>query len=560
MTDATPVRRLSLILLAAALLLPACSKKRSAESDDAPPADAPREPTPAPRPKATVTPSQPKSPTTPTSPPSPWAGTAIPFDYRRPVTFGPPGCPVLVVGTTVHDARTYKPVRQLTEAYEPQALRVLSADGSCFAAGSKSPNQQETGVTVWSTETGQRLLDVPPVKEAFVDVMVFHGNTHLLVGGRHDRAIHVWDIRNQKIVGQLTVPDMRVDADKLAFSPDGKSFAGPVHDKLVISEVATNRVAATATPPAEVIGRPDLAKPTDPIFVYAWTRGLAFSPDSSELALFSTHPDPRLLVWTVNGKLVLDLAVPRPRYIGHQNTLEWLPDGSGWLVNGNLVDRASRRVVVSIRVPFATDVLPHVLDKNRVIGVFGEERERLQTITVPWEKIHASLKLMNQKGAAYLSPGEAVTLQLDLTALRGDEAETRKILTDALTRRLARDGIGVAAGRPTILRLRLSEQAGETLPVYERQSPFDRRGADTGRRATEAKGAAVLELWAQGEPRPLWRGNLTASSSRSFREEITDETMRKSMLEHLSGQLSGMDMPYFIPKAKDVVALPAVVE
>ena len=49
-------------------------------------------------------------------------------------------------------------------------------------------------------------------------------------------------------------------------------------------------------------------------------------------------------------------------------------------------------------------------------------------------------------------------------------------------------------------------------------------------------------------------------SARSFREEITDATVRKSMLEHLAKQLSGLDMPYFIPKAKETVALPAVVE
>jgi hypothetical protein len=49
-------------------------------------------------------------------------------------------------------------------------------------------------------------------------------------------------------------------------------------------------------------------------------------------------------------------------------------------------------------------------------------------------------------------------------------------------------------------------------------------------------------------------------SARSFKEEITDATVRKSMREHLAKQLSGTDMPYFIPKSKDTVALPAVVE
>ena len=149
---------------------------------------------------------------------------------------------------------------------------------------------------------------------------------------------------------------------------------------------------------------------------------------------------------------------------------------------------------------------------------------------------------------------------MELAGLRGDEAETRRMLIDALTRRLARDGIPVGERKNTVLRLKLAEAAGDTLPVFERQSPFDFRGADTGKKATEAKGAAVLELVVKGEDKPLWRGHLNAMSARSFQEEITDATVRKSMIEHLTRQLSGLDMPYFIPKSKETVALPAVVE
>lgn len=266
------------------------------------------------------------------------------------------------------------------------------------------------------------------------------------------------------------------------------------------------------------------------------------------------------MVWNTKGELALDEPVPMPRTISHRNTLEWQPDGSGWLVNGYLFDRASKRVTLSIRVPFASEVLPHLLDKDRVIGVFGDDDSRLQTFTIPREKLSAALKQMAAKAPSYLAPGEAVSLELELAGLRGDEVETRRVLVEALTRRLARDGIPTADNRSTVLRLKLAEEAGDRLPIFERQSPFDFKGKDTGKMATEAKGAAVLELGVKGEDKPLWRGHLRAMSGRSFKEEITDATVRKSMLENLSRQLSGMDMPYFIPKSKDTVALPAVVE
>jgi hypothetical protein len=495
-------------------------------------------------------------------------GSAIPIEANASVTFGPAGCPVVIVGTTVWDLKANKAVGKLDGKYEPRGLKSLSADGKFFAAGSKSPNQTDTAVTLWNTETGRSILNVPGNKQAYVDFLAIARSKNLMLGGRHNKQIDVWDIETGKVTKQLTVPDRRVEGDKIAFTPDGKFFACIAHDKIVITETTTNKqVAVTAPPgpglPVEPPAKGVVPKPNpklDAIFVYTWTRGLAFSPDGTELAAFSTHPSPRLMVWNLKGKLVLDEPVPMPRTISHRNTLEWQPDGSGWLVNGYLFDRVSKRVTLSIRVPFAADILPHILDKDHVIGVFGEDKDRLQTITIPSETLSAALKQLAAKTPSFLAPGEAISLELELTGLRGDEAETRKVLTDSLTRRLARDGIPVAANKTTVLRLKLSEEAGDALPIFERQSPFDFKGKDTGKKATEAKGAAVLELVVKGEEKPLWRGHLSAMSARSFTEEINDASVRKSMIEHLTKQLSGMDMPYFIPKSKDTVALPAVVE
>ncbi len=499
-----------------------------------------------------------------------WGSSAVPFESNAGVTFGPVGCPVAIVGANVWDLKANKAAAKIVGTYEPRGLRALAADGKFFAAGSKSPNQTDTAVTVWNTETGQRVLGVPGDKKAFVDFLAIARSKYLLLGGRHNNQIDVWDLESGKVVKHLTVPDRRVEADKIAFTPDGKHFACIAHDKILVTETATNKAVAVMAPPGPglVIEPPVPAKGVPPkrnpqvdaIFIYAWTSGLAFSPDGTELAAFSTHPSPRLMVWNAKGKLVLDEPVPMPQAIGHRNTLEWQADGGGWLVNGYLFNRESKRVTLSIRVPFAANILPHLLDDDRVIGVFGDQDDRLQTFAIPKEKLSAALKQLAAKAPSYLAPGEAVSLELELAGLRGDEAETRKVLTDALTRRLARDGIPVGANKTTVLRLKLKEEAGDKLPIFERQSAFDFKGQETGKKATEAKGAAVLELVVKGDDKPLWRGRLTAMSARSFSEEITDATVRKSMLEHLTRQLSGMDMPYFIPKSKDIVALPAVAE
>jgi len=343
---------------------------------------------------------------------------------------------------------------------------------------------------------------------------------------------------------------------------DGPYFACIAHDRIIVTETASGKRAATMQTPLVYLptGGTRQGTFTDAIFVYAWTNAIRYSPDGELLAAYSTNPLPRLMCWDKKGKLILDAPVPMPHIVSHQTTLQWLPDSKGWLINGYVFDRESRRLLLSVRTPFATEVMPHLLDKDRIAGTFGEGRDEVRSVKVPWDKLMSSLKQISEKVPAYIAPYQAVSLDVSIAGARGDADETQRFLTLALTQRLARDGVKVAANQPTTLRFRVAEEAGQTLPIYERQSPFDRRGRDTGRTVTESKGSAVLELVSVDEREPIWRATLKASSARSFTEEINDASVRKSMLEHLVRQLHGLDMPYFVPKSKDIVALPAVIE
>jgi hypothetical protein len=554
--------RLTLVVVALSLAVLGCGRKPAASTV----ADAGDDDNPRPRPKAKRV-EDPDAPFPGADDPAPkkkkapaWGegGTAVPLKHDSRVTFGPPGCPVFVVDQDVYDAKSLKVIRQLPDEYDRYARRALTPNGRYFAVTQKGWNQTDTATYVYATDTGRKVLTVPASKEAYADVVAFYASSHLLLGGRHGAVIDIWDLASGKKVGGLTSPEKQVREGSVAFTPDGKHFAAINHDKVVVLETSSNKVVGTMASPGKNPG--ERSTGSDAVFVYAWAKGMAFSPDGDELALFSTHAVPRLLVWNTKGQLVVDTPVPMPQFVGHDNTLEWLPDGSGWLVNGYLFDRATKRVLLSVRVPFASSVLPHLADQNRLLGRLGGDENVLQAAPIPWPKLKAALKAMDAKADAYLAPGRPVALDLQLEGLRGDANETRTILTQALGKRLARDGIPVAAQAPTVMRLRMSEQAGDQLPIYQRQSPFDFKGSDTGKKATEAKGAAVLELWAQGEAAPLWRGNLTASSSRSFSEEITDATVRKSMLEHLARQLDGLEVPYFLPKDKGTLALPAVID
>ncbi|MFO0798149.1 MAG: hypothetical protein U0804_11795 [Gemmataceae bacterium] len=468
------------------------------------------------------------------------------------VAFGPPGCPVMLVGQQVYDLKTFDPVGTLPEKPNQNARPVLTHDGKMLAVTEKGQNQTDSAVTVFATDTGKTLLTVPGGPKVYPDVIAFYGTTHLVVGGRHGPVMDVWEIATGKRVGGLTTPNRQVRHGEIVFTPDGSHFAAIMHDKVAVVNGKTGKHAVMATPPG--------GGPLGAHGIFAWAKGMVFSPDGSELALFSINPSPRLIVWNPKGQIALDAAVPLPKWIGTDAALQWLPDSSGWLVNGAVFDRTTKRVVASARVAFGASAPPYLVDQSRVVGAFGNESHKLRAAEIPWPQIRESLKAMTAKADADLAPGRPVALDLRLTGVGGNEAETRAALGQALAARLHRDGIPVAAQAPTVLRLKLAESPGDTLPIYSRQSPFDFRGSDTGRKATEVKGAAVLELWAAGAAAPVWREALNAGSSRSFTEDINDVTIRKSMLENLGRQLDDLTMPYFLPKNKGTLALPAVID
>jgi hypothetical protein len=510
-----------------------------------------------------------------TTKPAGWGNSAtpaelqIPFSDREGVTVGPPGCPVLVVGQNVWNLERGRIVQQLDEEYEGRGHTALSGDGRFFAAALKSPNQENTPVRVWDCTTGKAVFVVPGFPERYVDLLMFSDNKTLALAGRSTKDIQLWEAETGRQLKSVETPGERLDQGKLVFTPDGEYFATVARDKLVVIQTKTGKTAAVMGAPramerpgkAGQPAQPVRASSTDSMFVYAWLQAMRFSSDATELAAISTHPVPRLMCWNNRGKVVFDeplLQLPRMAFWEH--TLQWIPDRSAWLISGHILDRQSGRVVLGVRKKFAQDVRVYAIDKDRLLGAFPHSPSEMTLLQVPWKRIEESLKLLADGTPALLSPSSPVSVHVDLGETRGDQEETFRRIGEALSARLARDGIRVQSGQKTYFQLRFAEQTGDTLPIYQRQSPFDFRGSDTGQTATEAKGSLVLALYVQGENKPLWRDTIAASSARSFREEITDEAIRESMLQDLVQRIAELNIPYFIPATSEQLALPVVVQ
>lgn len=142
----------------------------------------------------------------------------------------------------------------------------------------------------------------------------------------------VWNIATGQEVKQIDIKDVRDRRACIALSPGRKYLAVAHEDKVQVFQPLTS----------EVVG--EVPMPKREGFSVSQVKGLAFSADGAELACFveSLNQTSRLVSWKMTGgevavdhqfvKRVSDLVGNTFGYKG--NNLEWVPDGSGWLLFG----------------------------------------------------------------------------------------------------------------------------------------------------------------------------------------------------------------------------------
>lgn len=475
----------------------------------------------------------------------------IPFKNDSDVTFGPIGCPIVVVKNKVWHIEKKAVVQTLQGDVPARSLKAISGHGKWFAVADKSPNQRDTAVKIWNAVTGEQVLEVPGKEEHFVDLLRFSRQDYLLLGGRLSNEIEVHEVSTGKQFPTIVCPSRRVRAEEHDFTSDGKYFTASDKDTLIVVDTKTKKTAAVMESPQNEEGKR---------IGLSLLKFVKFAPDAQELAaIIRETQGPRLLVWNSRGKLVFNKVFPRLQHVFFFDPrLEWLPDKSGWIISGHIVDRKLEKVVFGVRLRFAQDPLFFPLDRTQLVGSFPYDPNALQVAEIPWKDIDASISLMNEGAKAILSPSQKVGLRIEMSQLRGSSKETENLIRETFIKRLSNDGLQVGdTGKATFV-LRMSEKAGDTLPIYERQNPFEFRGRNTGRSATEVEGRVVIEL--VYENKVLWRDLVEASSSRMFSEPITSASIRKSMLDSLTRSLNQIGIPYFIPQSEKHLALPVIIK
>jgi hypothetical protein len=490
----------------------------------------------------------------------------------------------VVIGTRVWDVEKRSVRATLEGQYEERSLKTLSLDGRYFAATGLAPHNRNNPVFVWDTTSGQTCLQIPGDPDENTEFLQLAGDRVFLAGHSSNR-MTIWSLSQAREERTIDLPGNKVEHANTAIAHNGLYVAAIAESKPVVIKIDTGETVVRMRAPKQMKTKesrgPELppgmvrvdrggwiiddddggaADESECRSIYSWLKALEFSPDSRELAAISTHPKPRVICWNYQGRRILDEPLHTERGDFGENSITWFPGGKAWLLGSDVFDRDTGKVVLSVRKSSSGVPRVRVRDDDHLVGIFPRSPNELQIMEIPWENIRASLAKLAEDAPALLSPAQPVSIVFELGSLRGDQNTTIQELGDALKERLARDNLKVEKGQSTFFRIRFSEKAGDSVAIFERQSPFDWRGRDTGQRVREAEGDLVVELMVPGNDKPVWRDSLSASSDSSYDGEINEMTVRDSMIENLANRMDDLNFPYFIPKSENLLALPVVLQ
>lgn len=451
----------------------------------------------------------------------------------------------------------------------------MSPDGRYLAVKVNKPNVP-TGIEIWSFETGQMVtaVDGAPVNQ-HVQLFDFGAKDQLVVytfGPTPEKKfayyLRVFELPSGKVLQQIDFAE-NLNQKQMSFSQGRKQLAyienaNSDKAKAVVVDLAT-KATLVEVPLRE-------AKPEK--YSISWAAS-AFDPTGRSLALLGTEASATHLVILdlVNGKLEQQHTFPGNLSLGLHASgykgelVAWLPDDKGWLLYGTVVidretgllvwhlKRAADDFTATPRVPMTGGVLV-------ASGPYGKKEYR--RIAYPSDTIAKSVTAYRDEAPARVRPGGSVELKMSVGAVRfGTPDETKKMLSDLMTERLAGDGIDVKDQSDTVMHVTYTESAGEELDVVKGNGPGGLlRGTPTGQKIKTTKGAVQIVWKSKDGKETFWSGEVALDPKfMTLKQgEVNDEGARKGMLSMIQLQLSGMPIPYFIPADKSLSLLPAVSE
>jgi len=289
-------------------------------------------------------------------------------------------------GVKVFDLRNGQRVGLINERPRNPAAAV-SKDGMFIAfevamtTGSMPPS-----IEIWSVRDGRMILRVPangPGRALGFDPS---GRVYVLNTEAGKRVVQGWDVRTRRQVSTTMLEDQ---LEAYSISANARLLASVRAGHLHVYDLLEGKLAGHR--PIEVgFGR------VGPV---------AFSPDGKRLLAAVTPAGgtgaPRVLIWEMtDGTLDTSFqlaSISQGEF--SQLNLQWLPDGEGFLCNGELIDRKSGKTIAAPPAPVAAGVIARprmALSNFRVLYEIppNGQNERLiyRVVSLPRAEVVATIK------------------------------------------------------------------------------------------------------------------------------------------------------------------------
>lgn len=302
--------------------------------------------------------------------------------------------------------------------------------------------------------------------------------------------------------------------------------------------------------------------------------GAAFSPSGDELAsLWFTAPrDLRQVVWDLkDGRVVV-----RQRYVWNFQTLrrpslfhrsftrpqlEWMPDGSGWLVSGlALIDRNSGLLVWRIEpgLESLAGVAPTLVDNDHVLA---ESAGHLKSVRIPWKSIDAAVARRDSDRAPRLIPKAHVRVQTNEAPGSSRFRTARDFAAGPLTDLIASHNmdpvLADASSAAVLLRCERSHSHGDEFTW----TPPDANSATAPLTLRRAFAQWSLRLETQGGE-SLWSAKITGASGTFMlgADMPTQAAFDRLAEDDALRQLADAPLPHYISSDDPPLILPLVAE
>lgn len=283
----------------------------------------------------------------------------------------------------------------------------ISADGKQIVGPGHNPPRGVITAAVLSVDKGQFVQNLAVNMEGYgYGWMDFADNNHIITAKNRDNRtfFEVWSIASGEKVRDFDTANAGDRRLNVSWSPGRKYMAVAVNDRVQVIEPLSGEICG------------ELLFPNNQEFFKYSSRGLAFSPDGAELALYLERfaGQPQFLSYDVaNGQPLIHhqfardlsgLAGNNFGFLGYY--LEWMADRSAWLYRGQfLLDYSSGAIVHKIDGNEDSKRFPRRLigTDHVVLVTAGRQANNVTYLSLPKAEIAASVKKARAGGGVAAS-------------------------------------------------------------------------------------------------------------------------------------------------------------